>query len=550
MARIRNPVLRGFHPDPSILKVGTDYFIAVSTFEWFPGVLIYRSDDLANWELIAAPLGRRSQLNMAGNQESGGIWAPCLSYCDGLFYLIYTDVKNWKNGPFRDHHNYLATSRDIAGEWSDPVFLNSSGFDPSLFHDDDGRKWLVNMRWNYLPGENSFDGIVLQEYDPGQKKLTGPVENIFKGTDLGLTEAPHLYKRNGYYYLVTAEGGTSYKHSVTMARSKSLRGPYELHPGNPILTSWNNPDLALQKAGHASFADGGDGFWYMAHLCGRPIRAAKTMEILRNRKEAIHGSEMRGICPLGRETAVQKYEWRKDGWIYNTNGTNEPDEYVEITGAYMKQEMTETTDTFDRTRLPLHYQSLRIPMSDFSSLTERRGFLRIFGRESISSKFGQALIARRQQHFSFTVETALEYRPVNLQQMAGLILRYDEYNQYYLRVTYNEKRKTRTLGIIVFDNGRFDMPLSENEIDISGGTGKIFLKAAVEYEDLRFSYSFDGRDFTEIGKTLNAGILSDEYAEPLGFTGAFAGMACQDMSGNSLYCDFEYFRYAANETDR
>src|SRR6476620_4261138 len=205
---IRNPILRGFNPDPSIVRVGDDYYIANSTFEWFPGVQIHHSKDLVNWQLLTHPLTRTSQLDMLGNPSSGGIWAPDLSYADGLFWLIYTDVKSW-HGAFKDTHNYLVTAPAITGPWSDPVYLNSSGFDPSLFHDDDGRKWLVNMQWDYRKGTNSFSGILLQQYSVAERKLVGPAKNIFKGTPLRLTEAPHLYRRGGYYYLLTAEGGTS-----------------------------------------------------------------------------------------------------------------------------------------------------------------------------------------------------------------------------------------------------------------------------------------------------------------------------------------------------
>jgi xylan 1,4-beta-xylosidase len=200
-SKIINPILPGFNPDPSIVRVGDDYYIATSTFEWYPGVQIHHSRDLVNWRLVAHPLDRAELLDMRGNPDSGGIWAPCLTWHDGLFWLIYTDVKRHE-GSFKDMHNYLTTCATIDGRWSDPVYLNSSGFDASLFHDDDGRKYLCNMEWDYL----------------------------FKGTDLRVTEAPHIYKRNGYYYLLTAEGGTGYTHAMTMARSKNLRGPYELDP--------------------------------------------------------------------------------------------------------------------------------------------------------------------------------------------------------------------------------------------------------------------------------------------------------------------------------
>ena len=302
---IHNPILRGFNPDPSIIRVGDDYYIATSTFEWYPGVQIHHSRDLIHWRLLSRPLNRPSQLNMLGDPDSCGVWAPCLTYSDGLFYLIYTDVKRYgrttqsgtSGASLRDMYNYLVTCETIDGEWSDPTFLNCSGFDPSLFHDDDGRKYLVNMLWDYRPGQNRFAGIQLQEYSHAEKKLIGPRDVIFKGTPIGLTEGPHLYKRDGYYFLLTAEGGTSWGHAVTLARSTSLRGPYELHPDTYILTSRNRPDAELQKAGHADFVETQNGDTYLVHLCGRPLRN-------------------RGRCTLGRETAIQKMKWAEDGWLY------------------------------------------------------------------------------------------------------------------------------------------------------------------------------------------------------------------------------------------
>lgn len=199
--RIQNPVLKGFNPDPSICRVGDDYYIATSTFEWFPGVQIHHSKDLVNWRLVSHPLNRISQLNMLGNPDSGGVWAPDLSYSDGKFWLIYSDVKVVEGNTWKDGANYLVTCDTIDGEWSDPIYMNSSGFDPSLFHDEDGRKWFVNMMWDQRTYHHKFYGIVLQEYSHEEKRLIGEQKVIFKGTELGLTEAPHLYKINGYYPL-------------------------------------------------------------------------------------------------------------------------------------------------------------------------------------------------------------------------------------------------------------------------------------------------------------------------------------------------------------
>ncbi len=257
---ISNPVLAGFHPDPSLLRVGDTYYIANSTFEWYPGVEIYSSKDLAGWEHVISPLSERRLLDMTGCASSCGVWAPCLSYADGIFYLIYTNMQSWNAGPWKDSPNFLTTSESIEGPWSDPVFLNCSGFDPSMFHDDDGRHYLVNMEWDYRKtGAYQFTGILLQEYDISKKKLVGEVKKIFTGTAIQLVEGPHIYKKNGYYYLLTAEGGTTYEHAATVARSKNIEGPYEVHPANPLITSYNWPDHPIQRAGHASWCDTPDG---------------------------------------------------------------------------------------------------------------------------------------------------------------------------------------------------------------------------------------------------------------------------------------------------
>ena len=183
MTTIHNPILPGFNPDPSICRVGDDYYIATSTFEWYPGVQIHHSRDLVNWRLVRRPLDRASQLDLRGDPDSGGVWAPCLSCADGLFWLVYTDVKRF-DGNFKDAHNYIVTAPAIEGPWSDPTYVNSSGFDPSLFHDDDGRKWFLNMVWNHRrprrePQTSSLFGIRLQEWDAASGRLVGqPADHL------------------------------------------------------------------------------------------------------------------------------------------------------------------------------------------------------------------------------------------------------------------------------------------------------------------------------------------------------------------------------------
>lgn len=525
MTDIKNPILMGFNPDPSILRVGDDYYIATSTFEWFPGVMIYHSCDLANWELVARPLERTSQLCMAGNPSSGGIWAPCLSYDKGVFYLIYTDVKV-KNGIFKDTHNYLVTAQDIRGEWSEPVYLNSSGFDPSLFHDDDGKKYLVNMMWDFRPWKNAFAGILLQEYSPEEKRLTGPVKNIFKGTDIGLTEGPHLYKHGGYYYLMTAEGGTVWKHAVTVARAESIEGPYEVGPDNPVLTSYGDAALLLQKAGHASLVDTPEGEWYLAHLCARPM-------------------PRRGKCVLGRETAIQKVVWTEDGWLRLANGGEKPK--AKVTGIDAQAEQRQRIlqfDDFDSETLDMHFQTLRVPLGEETlSLRERKGYLTLKGRESLSSHFIQSLVARRQQAFCYTASTKMDFSPASFQQMAGLICIYDTQNFFYLHITHDGD-KGKCLNILVCDDGDFNYPAGEPII--LEEQKEIYLKAEVSFDQLQFSYSQDSQNWQKIGGVLDVSILSDDYPETKNqgkFTGAFVGLCCQDLSGRKQPAYFDYFEY-------
>ncbi len=540
MATVKNPVLTGFHPDPSMIRVGDDYYLATSTFEWFPGVEIHHSKDLKNWELLLRPLRRLSQLNMTGEQNSTGIWAPDLSYHDGIFYLIYTDVKTGNGGAtFYDVRNYLVTTQDICGEWSEPIYLNGSGFDPFLFHDDDGRSWLINMQFDYRPWNIRFAGIVMQEYSKEEKRLVGEPKNIFVGTTRRVTEGPHIYKKDGYYYLFCAEGGTKYDHCETVLRSRNLTGPYELSPYSPLLTSKPYPQNPLQKAGHASLTEGKDGKWYLAHLCGRPV-----------------GEER--CCILGRETAIQEVIW-ENGWPRLISGVNAPSESFEvpdgtenfsenvtdaeaITGIWSGQSWK---DDFDGTDWNLRFQSLRVPLGERASLTVRPGWLRLYGKESLESFYEQSFLAARQQHFYFQADTKLECNPVSYQQMAGLAYYYDTLSHYYLCVTRDEQQG-RVLTVMHKILNQFSMPLG---VGISiPEEGAVYLRLKGEKEKAQFYYSLDGINYEKAGDALDATVLSDDYYRRIStsrFTGAFVGICCQDIAGRGGYADFDYFEYQA-----
>ena len=546
--KLTNPVLKGFNPDPAILRVGEDYYIATSTFEWFPGVQIHHSKDLINWQLVTQPLKRLEQLDMRGVPNSGGIWAPCLTYSDGLFWLIYTDVKV-NTGPWKEGHNYLVTCETIDGDWSDPIYLNSSGFDPSLYHDEDGKKWYMNMLWDPRVGINKFAGIALQEYSVAEQKLVGPIKNIFKGTDLKFVEGPHVYKKDGYYYLVTAEGATEWIHSVTVARSENIDGPYEVHPQNPILTAAADPKNPLQKCGHASFVETPEGEWYMAHLTSRPI-FPKHPALVQNR-DVLNGRDFatqniwqnRGYCPLGRESAIQKLEWR-DGWPYvvgNQAGSLEVE--VPATTEVKWEPTFPETDRFESEQLNLNFATLRIPFTEkIGSLTARPGHLRLYGNESLTSKFTQSLVARRWQSFNFEAATAVDFRPVNVQQGAGLVCFYNTDNWTALQVRWNEELG-RYLELTIADNFNFTQPLLE-KIIIPETVEFVHLKVNVELDLYYYSYSFDGQTWLRIDRLLDATKLSDDYVIAPRFTGAFVGMNCDDMSGLHLPADFKYFSYS------
>jgi xylan 1,4-beta-xylosidase len=549
MAMIRNPILPGFHADPSICRVGDDYFIATSTFEWWPAVRIHHSRDLVHWRHHSYALTRRSQLDLTGHPDSAGVWAPCLSHAHGQFWLIYTDVRGMF-GAYKDTHNYLVTAASIDGPWSEPVYLNSSGFDPSLFHDTDGRSWFLNQQWIHHPGVHNFNGILLQEFDRNNARLVGPVKNIYRGTPLGVVEGPHLYRRNGWYYLMTAEGGTFYEHAVTLARSKNIAGPYETMPGNPLLTAHHQQTDGLQRAGHASLVQTQNNEWYLAHLCGRPLERSGPHAALNKPENGYAGLH----CNLGRETALQLLRWRDDDWPEIDAGPhqakNTPRMQVPAPALPAVPWPAEPErDDFDATALSPHLNSLRLPVSErWLSLTERPGHLRLRGRESLMSLFSQSLVARRQQHFNCRAQTKLDFEPKNFHQMAGLVAYYNTSNHAYLHLSAHPETGARLLRLAVNRDGALSEPTAPIEV----APGAIEMRVDFQHATFQFSFCVNGNDWLNIGPALDTAMLSDEavtgfdggYARSFGFTGNFIGIACQDLAGTRLHADFDYFDYA------
>lgn len=520
--RKTNPILPGFNPDPSIIRVGVDYFIATSTFEWFPGVQIHHSTDLKDWKLITHPLNRVSLLDMKGIPDSCGVWAPCLSYDKGTFYLVYSCVKSF-DGMWKDTPNYLTTAKNISGPWSDPVFLSARGFDGSLFHDEDGRKWYLSMLTDHRDAK-FFGGIILQEYNEYEKTLVGEVFHVFFGSELGITEAPHLYNIDGYYYLITAEGGTEYGHAVCIARSKKIQGPYTLHPQNPFVSARDNSSHPLQKLGHADIVWTQNNDPYLVCLAARPI-------------------EEKGRCTLGRETVIEKLIWNKGEWPKLESGDKLVREIVPDLGA-REQNHSEYLDLKKGTSI--HYQSLRVPMEESWCKVNKEEGLILTGRDSLSSTLTQSLLARRVQHFDISYTIGLKFCPTSFQQMAGLVCYYNTHHYFYLYKSVNDSAQ-HTLNLMCFDNGKY-IELANQVVD---EVDELVLKCYWKNADLQFAYILDNIEI-KIGPICDGSILSDDYVREGGlnyrpaFTGSFVGFCCQDLTGQKQAATFTFVDYQEN----
>lgn len=541
---IQNPILRGFHPDPSIVRVGDDYYVATSTFEWWPGVRISHSRDLIHWETLTYALKYAEFLDLKGVGPSQGIWAPCLTYDKGKFYLVYTIVNSFYCNMY-DTRNFLVTATDIMGPWSEPVPLNNFGFDPSMFHDDDGRKYIVSMVTDHRVPKKYAGRIILQEYDDSAKKVTGPVREIYQGKKIFL-EGPHIFKRNGWYYLFSADTGTGEGHGQTIQRSRSVWGPYEMYKNEKmertseneaysILTSRQHPDHLLQKSGHADLVQTQNGDWYAVHICGRALEN-------RNPQDAVRFPGERRY-PLGRETSIQKMEWNEEGWLELAGGGILP--AVQVEGPHLpvyEFSPKPSRDDFDSPVLDVEYQSLRIPMTErYLSLTERPGWLRLYGREGLASLFRQSLIARRWTEFQFTASTCLEFEPENFKQMAGLICMYDTENYLYLHVSHDEDLG-KCISILRAENKNYTYPVGYLPIE---GNQPVFLKVQVCRDKLQFSYHVgNDTEYETLGEEFDCSFLSDEACVQGWFTGSMVGLCCQDLTGFGKYCDFDFFEYS------
>ncbi len=522
---IKNPILPGFNPDPCICRRGDDYYLAVSTFEWFPGIPVYHSKDLKNWELYTHVLTDDEEVDLKKLPSAKGIWAPCLTYCEeeDLFYVVY-GVMNSMNARYFDVDNYVITARDIRGPWSRPVYIHSSGFDASMFHDSDGRKYVVSLEWETREGYEKPGAICMVEYDPAAQAIVGYPKKMWRGG--------------------TDRGCTGYNHCVTMGRSAQVWGPYEKDPKNPIVTSvpgesyerhdpdhlkprYYNPESILQKSGHGSYVELPNKEVYLVHLSARPFVP-----------------ELR--CTLGRETAIQKMMWTEDGWLRMADGSN-----------LAKAEVPETSlpevpvseipdfDDFDGEELGNYYYAPRMMPQRFADVSARPGYVRIRGQESRTSLNKVSILARKLTSVYARITAKMEFTPEVHQHSAGLILYYDNMNYINLRKYYSETLGQSALSVICLENGEKTEFLNTR---IPVEDKPVYLRLYIEGRNSWFEWSYDNEKYEKIGRVFDTTKFSDEYCRYGEFTGTMVGLTCADRVKHEHYADFDFFEYIADET--
>lgn len=537
---IQNPILKGFASDPSIIRVGDDFYIATATFEWWPGVRLWHSKDLASWEMLPSPLQKKAQIDLRGVPNNCGIWSPQLSYDGKHFYLVYSFVKTQKK-PYCNCCNFVITADKIDGKWSNPVYLNSTGYDASIFHDDDGASYLLNML-------HAYRGIVIQPFDTQNLTLFGEPTCIFNGTDAKATRAPRLFKKRGWYYLLCAEGGHGYAQQETLARSQEITGPYETYP-IPFLSAEHYSSLALQKAGLGSLVETAQDELYFVHSCCRPLGIT-----------SLHARR----SPLGRETAIQKIRLTPQEWLITDDGAGLP--RVEVAemrnarnfkenqfvkdGELFARENEPCRDDFLQKNLGVQYLSLREPLGKNASLSARKSFLRLYGNETITSNFGVSLVARRLTDFYCDAECAIDFAPQNQNHVAGLSLFYNNEN-FYLAFISADSPTERYLSCMEMHRGeyRYDEDSAMGKIMLPQ-SGTVFLQYRVRGNNAQIYYSLDSKTWQLAFSALDVTLLSDEYCD--GLTGTQVALYCHDLNKQGTFADFDYFSLtpSANDYDR
>lgn len=495
-AQLRNPVIPGYHPDPSVCRVGDDFYLVNSSFQYFPGVPIYHSKDLVNWELIGNVLDRESQLPLKGASSWLGIYAPTIRYHEGTYYMITTNVGNGGN--------FMVTSKDPRGPWSEPLWLEQQGIDPSLWFEN-GKCYMVS---------NPDNTIMLCEIDPVTGKQLTPSKALWQGTGGRYPEGPHLYKKDGWYYLLISEGGTELAHRLTIARSKTIDGPYMANPANPLLTncSMAGQGMQIQGTGHGDFVQAKDGSWWIVFLA------------YRNFGGSYHH--------LGRETYLAPVEWPKGQWPV-VNGGNPVDTLMQVK-TLPQVPVAKKTSYYDFTK-PFGPEWVYIQNPDSANYKMEHGLLRLrASNSSLTKNERPTFIGRRQESAKVLVETHLNFSESATDDQAGLSVYQinDGHVDFCLQA-----RKARMCIAVKASLKSIETVLAADEID----GFEVWLRIKSDGETYDFEYSLDGQKYTPYYK-LSCPLVSTEVVG--GFTGVVLGMyAYQKGSDGATFADFDYFKY-------
>ncbi len=536
--RVSNPVLPGFYPDPSICRVGEDYYMVTSTFAYFPGVPIFHSRDLVHWQQIGNVLDREEQLDLSGVKQSEGIFAPTIRYHKGTFYMITTNVTHGGN--------FIVTAQNPAGPWSYPFFLEAEGIDPSLFFDEDGRCYYTGTRARRErstdPSEKASghrsaridpdakivaeyfgdNEIFVQELDLKSLRLVGDTYAIWYGAlrEVVWPEGPHLYKKDGRYYLLIAEAGTAHEHAVTVASGTSLTEQFEGYRGNPILTHRHlGRNYPIVNVGHGDLVETQNGEWYMVVLASRP-----------------YGGYYRN---LGRETFLVSVTW-EDGWPVVNSGIGRLEDTVEgpdLPPAPVK-ELPEREE-FDGDLLSYHFIYLRNPKMENYSLTARKGYLRMkLAPESITELVSPSYLGIRQTSKDYILETSMEFTPQSRQEEAGLVLLQN--NRFHYRFVSTAKNGVKLLLVIRCMEGKEEVLA---EVMLGAEEPKpLRLRVAASGQLLQYAYSHDGKSYHIIKADVDGRLLSTDIAG--GFVGTTMGLYCSSNGMKSTnYADFDWLEY-------
>jgi xylan 1,4-beta-xylosidase len=536
-----NPILAGFYPDPSICKVDDNYYLVTSTFSYFPGLPVFQSKDLVNWKLIGHVLDRPEQLNLDRQGVSRGLFAPTIRFDNGLFYVTCTLV---------DHGgNFIATAKSPEGPWSNPIFLPEvDGIDPSMFFDDNGKSYII---YNSVAPDNKplYDGhrtIRMHEVDKEKLKVVGKeIILINGGVDLSKKpvwiEAPHIFKVNGIYYLIAAEGGTADQHSEVVFRSDNVNGPYIPYEKNPILTQRHldpNRKNPITSTGHADFVETDNGDWWAVFLGIRTYMPDEG-----------------GYNNIGRETFLAPVKWI-DSWpIIN------PD-YEEVQYFYPYPlparkdfalrsyggNFTLKYD-FDNKEISKDFIFLRTPHQKWYSLDDKKGFLSLdLRKETCSGKSNPSFLGHRQQHINCSAGTSLIFNPSADNEKAGLLIFLNENRFYYLcKSLENNEPIIQLYKSVEKENAESTMELITSEkISDENSKKKVNFKIEAAGKYYSFFYSYNNEGWKLLKENLDATYL--RVVIPKDFTGCIFALYATSLGKESNNkCYYDYFEYTGDD---